>query len=228
MSRKEIRNSSQFLDVKGYFAKAEKAEEPATKVHLTPARVGGIYEKASANVYMTTVDDRLRCKQDEAGSGCLDNTFLERFNHGFVTNQLRKALRATNGEADKGHKKIATITGRFPPSGAEGDFKKNGLGLQVCSTKVPETTLKDALVTCEESVSHEITDIKDLKTNQGLAHEVPRCRASRRTDHDAGPQEGSRREPLHLLHLNTSGLDRGSQGPSQEDQGTVHPMDRGC
>ena len=152
-----IRKLTQLLDIRGIVTKAEKAEKLATKVHLTPAM--------SANVYRTTVNARLKCKKDKAGPSCLDNTFLEHFNHGLVTNQLKKTLRNTNEEANEGSEKIATITGCLPPSEAEGDYEKKGLGFPICSTKVPKTTLKDASVTCEHSVSHEITKMKDLKTN---------------------------------------------------------------
>ena len=42
--------------------------------------------------------------------------------------------------------------------------EKKGPGVPVYSTKVPETTLKDALVTCELLLSLVLTD-KDLETN---------------------------------------------------------------
>ena len=151
--------------VKGTTARTEKVEELNTKVHLSPAGIGGMYKKTSAAVYRITFYVRLRCKQDEAGPGCLDKAFLKNFNHGLVTEQLKKTVRDTNGEADEGRKRFATITDRLPPSGAEGGYEKKGPGLPVCSTKVPETTLKDPSVICKHSVRHEITDIKDLKTN---------------------------------------------------------------
>ena len=47
---------------------------------------------------------------------------------------------------------------------ASGIYEKKGPGFPVRSTKVPETTMKDASVTYKQSVSHKTTDL-DIKTN---------------------------------------------------------------
>ena len=66
------------------------------------------------------------------------------------------------------------------------------------------------------------------RTKEGMkrmygAEYLPILMASTRTtDHDVGPQEGSRRGRLHLLHPNSGGVNRGRQEPGQEDQGGVH------
>ena len=116
--------------------------------------------------------------------------FLKFINRGIMTNQLKRTLRASKMEANKGRKKIARTTDRLPPSGAEGDYKKKGPGLQVRTTKVPETTLKDASVTGEDLVSHEITSIKDLKTNS--------FKDSPTESHDAERPDG----PIQLAYVN--------------------------
>ena len=89
-------------DVEGIIAKAEGAEEPAIKVHLTLARAEGVNERTSAGVYRTAFEDRLKYKQDKAGPRCLDNTVLQHFNYGFATNSWKELLRrSVQVEADR-------------------------------------------------------------------------------------------------------------------------------
>ena len=103
--------------------------------------------KTSADVYRTAYNDRQRYKQDKAERGWLDSTFLHHFSHNLVTNQLKVTPRGINRKANEGREKVATITGRLPPTGVENEYEKKGLGFPDRSTKVPETTPKDASVT---------------------------------------------------------------------------------
>ena len=53
----------------------------------------------------------------------------------------------------------------IPKDEANVNCNKKSPGFPVRSTKVPETTLMDASVTYKQSVSQEMTNMKDLKTN---------------------------------------------------------------
>ena len=65
----------------------------------------------------------------------------------------KRTIRGVDGEANKDRERISATAGRLHPSGAEGDHKKRGPGLSIRSTKVPETTQKDASVTYKQSAN---------------------------------------------------------------------------
>ena len=69
-----------------------------------------------------------------------------------IKNNIKKAIRFARDRgssgANKGNQNNVTTRGHLPPSGAEGEYTKRGHGTPDHSTKVPETTLMDASVTC--------------------------------------------------------------------------------